>query len=127
MGAYGQETYTLDKPGAFGGEYGGFGGTSGATPHVAGTIALMYSVDCPAYADLALENPADMALRIKDMLLTYVSRKHKARIFLGGPCGFHISSYCEYLWEQSDILPFDLRGELEAALRRLLNCPTPTS
>ena len=38
-----------------------------------------------------------------------------------------ISSYCEYLWEQSDILPFDLRGELEAALRRLLNCPTPTS
>ena len=41
--------------------------------------------------------------------------------------GDFISSYCEYLWEQSDILPFDLRGELEAALRRLLNCPTPTS
>ena len=73
LGAYGQETYTLDKPGAFGGEYGGFGGTSGATPHVAGTIALMYSVDCPAYADLALENPADMALRIKDMLLEGVT------------------------------------------------------
>ncbi|HAB90137.1 MAG TPA: hypothetical protein DCF84_06335 [Bacteroidetes bacterium] len=69
LGAYGQETYTLDQPGFFGGEYGGFGGTSGATPHVAGTIALMYSVDCPAYADIALDNPADMALRMKDMLL----------------------------------------------------------
>ncbi|MEC8627526.1 MAG: S8 family serine peptidase [Bacteroidota bacterium] len=73
LGAYGQETYTLDQPGGFGGEYGGFGGTSGATPHVAGTIALMYSVDCPAYADLALENPADMALDIKDMLLEGVT------------------------------------------------------
>ena len=73
LGAYGQETYTLDQPGFFGGEYGGFGGTSGATPHVAGTIALMYSVDCPAYADLALDNPADMALAMKDMLLEGVT------------------------------------------------------
>ena len=40
---------------------------------MAGTIALMYSVDCPAYADLALENPADMALRMKDMLLEGVT------------------------------------------------------
>ena len=36
----------------------------------------MYSVDCPAYADLALENPADMALRMKDMLLEGVTLKY---------------------------------------------------
>ena len=62
-------------------------------------------------------------IRMKDI---YVSRNLKPESFWGVHVVF-ISPYCEYLWEQSDILPFDLRGELEAALRRLLNCPTPTS
>ena len=61
-------------------------------------------------------------IRMKDMLVENL----KPESFWGVHVVF-ISSYCEYLWEQSDILPFDLRGELEAALRRLLNCPTPTS
>ena len=58
-----------------------------------------------------------LQIRMKDMLVENM----KPESFWG----VHVVSYCEYLWEQSDILPFDLRGELEAALRRLLNCPTP--
>ena len=57
-----------------------------------------------------------LQIRMKDMLVENM----KPESFWG----VHVVSYCEYLWEQSDILPFDLRGELEAALRRLLNCPT---
>lgn len=57
LGAFGAETWTASS----GGNYGSFGGTSGATPHVTGTIALMYSAPCSNIADLALSNPAQAA------------------------------------------------------------------
>jgi len=64
LGAFGHETYTLTRN-----DYGGFGGTSGATPHVAGTAALLYSVDCPDFIALAKSDPARAALVVKDCIL----------------------------------------------------------
>ena len=52
LGAFGEDTYTTRNNN----NYDGFGGTSGATPHVTGTIGLMYSAPCPnlmAYANAA--------------------------------------------------------------------------
>lgn len=67
LGAFGHETFTIS-----GMEYGGFGGTSGATPHVAGAAALMYSVDCPEFMALVKENPSEGALVIRDYILNGV-------------------------------------------------------
>ena len=64
LGAFGEQTYTLTS-----GAYGGFGGTSGATPHVAGTAALLYSTDCQDFMTLAKTNPAQAALVVKDCIL----------------------------------------------------------
>ena len=46
-----------------------FSGTSGAAPHVAGTIALLYSLDCPALDRLALRFPAEAARVVRRLLL----------------------------------------------------------
>ena len=72
---YGLETIDLGAPGQgaynirSGSSYGGFGGTSGATPHVTGTIALLYSAPCISLADLAMEDPALAARMIRDYIL----------------------------------------------------------
>ncbi|MEL6357402.1 MAG: S8 family serine peptidase, partial [Bacteroidota bacterium] len=65
LGAFGAETWTA----AFGGGYGPFGGTSGATPHVTGTIALLYSLSCPGFIDLAKSDPGAAALLAKEVIL----------------------------------------------------------
>lgn len=65
LGAFGEGTYTI----AINNNYGGFGGTSGATPHVAGAIGLLYSAPCPKFAVLARTQPAQTALYIKQILL----------------------------------------------------------
>lgn len=64
MGAFGAGTFTAENN--FG--YGGFGGTSGATPHVAGTIALLYSANCQSFIDFAKQSPAQAALQIKNYI-----------------------------------------------------------
>jgi len=64
LGAFGQGTYTTSE----GNNYGGFGGTSGATPHVAGAIALLYSAPCPDLAQMAIEAPAEAALMVRQAL-----------------------------------------------------------
>lgn len=68
LGAFGAGTWTTD----YGNTYGGFGGTSGATPHVAGTVALMHSAPCPSFAAAAKEDPAGTALLIKQHILSTV-------------------------------------------------------
>jgi subtilisin family serine protease len=46
-----------------------FLGTSAATPHVAGTVALLYSFNNAALATAAIEKPSETALFIKDAIL----------------------------------------------------------
>lgn len=67
LGAPGAGAFTVSTNG-----YGGFGGTSGATPHVTGTIALLYSAPCVNLADLALEDPEDAARIVRDLVLNGV-------------------------------------------------------
>jgi hypothetical protein len=64
LGAPGQGTWTA----AEGNSYGGFGGTSGATPHVAGAIALLYSAPCSQLTQLSLEAPAEAALLVRQAI-----------------------------------------------------------
>lgn len=65
LGAPGEGTHTPEYPNG----YGAFGGTSGATPHVAGTIGLLYSVQCASFMALAYADPAAAALQIKQYIL----------------------------------------------------------
>ncbi len=65
LGAPGEGTHTVSYPNG----YAGFGGTSGATPHVAGTIGLLYSVQCSSFMALAYADPAAAALQIKQYIL----------------------------------------------------------
>lgn len=69
LGAYGSEAYTVRK----GGDYGAFGGTSAATPHVAGTIGLLYSTPCTRLAEMSRQDPSLAALMVKDMILSSVT------------------------------------------------------
>jgi serine protease len=64
LGAYGHLVYTTTSGG-----YGTFGGTSAATPHVAGTIGLAYATSCDVLASIAKADPAASALIVKDMIL----------------------------------------------------------
>jgi len=72
---YGIETIDLGAPGqdivniSSGTGYGVSSGTSFATPHVTGTIALLYSVPCTNLADLAFTDPALAARLIRDFIL----------------------------------------------------------
>jgi hypothetical protein len=68
LGAFGQGTWNVQA----GGGYGGFGGTSGATPHVAGTIGLIYSLPCPGLIELANENPQAAADLVREAIFETV-------------------------------------------------------
>ena len=65
LGAYGAETFTTGE----GNTYESFGGTSGATPFVTGTVALLYAAPCPNLTLLAKSNPAAAASIAKQYIL----------------------------------------------------------
>ena len=65
IGAFGEDTYTLEK----GNSYGQFGGTSAASPHVAGTVALAYSLPNEQLCNLYKSDPAAAALFVKASIL----------------------------------------------------------
>lgn len=65
LGAYGELSYTT----AYNNTYNTFGGTSAATPHVTGTIGLLYAAPCLSFATLSKENPAEAALLMKDYIM----------------------------------------------------------
>lgn len=64
LGAHGAGAFTTSVNG-----YGGFGGTSGATPHVTGAIALLYSAPCPSFIALAKADPEAAALLARQYIL----------------------------------------------------------
>ncbi len=68
LGAHGQGAYTI----AYNSGYGGFGGTSGATPHVTGAIALLYSAPSMAFAELAINDPELAAMKVRGYILDNV-------------------------------------------------------
>jgi len=67
LGAFGEAAYTISDTDPTG--YDPFGGTSGATPQVAGAIGLLYSAPCPSFADLYLTDPAAAALKAKEYII----------------------------------------------------------
>jgi len=70
VGAPGTNVYTtLNK-----GKYGLFGGTSAASPHVAGVIALMYSIPSSRFIKRVQQAPYESSLHIKHILLQTVDK-----------------------------------------------------
>lgn len=67
MGAFGEDAHTASQSSTTG--YAGFGGTSGATPQVAGAIALLYAAPCPSFAGLYASDPAAAALKAKEYVI----------------------------------------------------------
>jgi subtilisin family serine protease len=72
---YGLTTIDLAAPGEnifstyYNPPYAYLSGTSMSCPHIAGAIALMYSVGCQQFMTDCKNNPAEMALVVKDSLL----------------------------------------------------------
>ncbi len=66
LGAFGEQVYTVSIPGSANHN---FKGTSAATPHVTGAIALLYSAPCNNLAELALSDPPAAALKARQYLL----------------------------------------------------------
>ena len=69
LGAPGRGTFALDVDAGYDQN---FGGTSAATPHVAGTIGLLYSAPCKSLADMAFTNPSQAAIEIRNAIFAGV-------------------------------------------------------
>ncbi len=75
-GAFGSTHVDLAAPGRYilttqgpDDSYSESGGTSLATPHIAGAVALIYSYPCERWANYIKTNPSEAALLVKDWLL----------------------------------------------------------
>lgn len=66
IGAFGSGVYTTTNNN----NYSAFGGTSGATPHVAGAVGLLYAAPSSILADLANNDPANATLLTKQLIIT---------------------------------------------------------
>ncbi len=69
LGAYGENTETVATPNG----YEGFGGTSGATPHVTGAVGLLYASPCVELANLARSDPPAAALLVRSAITSSVT------------------------------------------------------
>lgn len=66
LGAPGEHSLTTDTIDT----YNYFRGTSAAAPHVTGTVALLYSVSCSNLFNRLDEDPGDVAIQIKNIILS---------------------------------------------------------
>ncbi len=89
-------------------DYGdGGSGTSYAAPMVSGAIGLMYTVPCESFIKKTVENPANLALEIKEYIMKY-SDKHpdlKHKTVSGGRLNI-VESYVNLLEENCSELDF---------------------
>jgi serine protease len=69
LGAPGTDTYTTSNNGLNSPGYGKLGGTSSATPHVSGSVGLLYSFKCTVFTSDALTNPVSCLRRVRDAIL----------------------------------------------------------
>ena len=70
MGAPGQNSFSTRNNN----EYGVFHGNSAAAPHLAGAIALLYSIPRQKLAEEAMAFPAQTAMKIRNLLLNNVDK-----------------------------------------------------
>lgn len=89
VAGYGHRSIELFAPAAsrstrWNDNYGVFGGTSGASPHVAGSIALLYSYPNANWATLVKESPQQAALLVKSILLNSVDKKETFKKSVSG-------------------------------------------
>lgn len=70
MGAPGQNSFSTRNNN----EYGAFHGNSAAAPHLAGAIALLYSIPRQKFAEDAMAFPAQTAMKIRNLLLNNVDK-----------------------------------------------------
>jgi len=66
IGAPGESTFSTTN----GDDFTGFTGTSAASPHVAGSIGLLYSANCPQLITSSIEFPSSAALTAKEAILS---------------------------------------------------------
>ena len=93
IGAFGESTWTVSGSNG----YGGFGGTSGATPHVTGAIGLIYALNCPLLTDITQRSPGEAALLIKDALLNSVDPNPSLEAVTVSGGRLNINSAIEYM------------------------------
>jgi hypothetical protein len=79
VAGYGSKSVELFAPGAskstrWSNNYGDFGGTSGASPHIAGAIALLYSYQNIGWSAMIQQSPQKAALLVKSILLNSVDK-----------------------------------------------------
>jgi len=69
LGAPGSSTYSTNTTVSGQPGYGQINGTSAATPHVTGAVALLYSLGCEAFTSDAITDPPACARRVRDAIL----------------------------------------------------------
>jgi subtilisin family serine protease len=82
--AYGAQSIDLAAPGAvyttrLDSSYNVFGGTSGAAPHVAGAVGLLYALPNASWGQLQSQDPSAAALLVKAFLLQSVDPQPSLR------------------------------------------------